>query len=109
MKHLFIKAALLLGAAAAASCGNMKQIKHQPYPETVRGDVVDNYFGTEVPDPYRWLEDDNSEATAAWVAAENAVTQDNEGMRLLADQVADRIRPAVENALGGGENTYSNW
>ena len=51
MKHLFIKAALLLGAAAAASCGNMKQIKHQPYPETVRGDVVDNYFGTEVPDP----------------------------------------------------------
>ena len=42
MKHLFIKAALLLGAAAAASCGNMKQIKHQPYPETVRGDVVAN-------------------------------------------------------------------
>ncbi|NMD99373.1 hypothetical protein HF878_07815 [Selenomonas bovis] len=43
------------------------------------------------------------------VNIENAVTQDNEGMRLLADQVADRIRPAVENALGGGENTYSNW
>ena len=43
------------------------------------------------------------------VNIENAVTQDSEGMRLLADQVADRIRPAVENALGGGENTYSNW
>lgn len=43
------------------------------------------------------------------VNIENAVTQDNEGMRLLADQVADRIRPAVENALGGGGNTYSNW
>ena len=40
MKHLFIKTALLLGAAAAAGCGNMKQIKHQPYPETVRGETL---------------------------------------------------------------------
>ena len=36
---------------------------------------MDNYFGTEVADPYRWPEDDRSEQTAAWVAAENAVTQ----------------------------------
>ena len=43
------------------------------------------------------------------VNIENAVTQDNEGMRILADQVADRIQPAVVNALGGDSNTYSNW
>lgn len=54
----------------------MKTIKHLPYPATERGEVVDNYFGTEVADPYRWLEDDNSDATAAWVGAQNAVTQD---------------------------------
>jgi prolyl oligopeptidase len=44
------------------------------YPVTQKGDVVDDYFGTKVPEPYRWLEDDNSEATAKWVEAENAVT-----------------------------------
>ena len=35
---------------------------------TTRGDHVDTYFGVEVPDPYRWLEDDLSEDTADWIA-----------------------------------------
>ena len=43
------------------------------------------------------------------VHIDNAVTEDNEGMRMLADHVADRIRPAVENALGGDSNSYSHW
>jgi prolyl oligopeptidase len=44
------------------------------YPRTKRVDVVDDYFGTKVKDPYRWLEDDNAEDTRLWVAAQNAVT-----------------------------------
>ncbi|WP_278358010.1 prolyl oligopeptidase family serine peptidase [Idiomarina abyssalis] len=44
------------------------------YPETRKGDVVDTYFGTEVADPYRWLEDDRSEETENWVKAQNEVT-----------------------------------
>jgi len=44
------------------------------YPETKRVEVVDDYFGTKVPDPYRWLEDDNAPEVASWVEAENKVT-----------------------------------
>ena len=44
------------------------------YPETKKVDTVDNYFGKEVPDPYRWLEDDRSKETEDWVKSENAVT-----------------------------------
>ena len=46
------------------------------YPVTEKGDVVDDYFGTKVADPYRWFEDEKSEATAKWVQAENQVTFD---------------------------------
>ena len=45
------------------------------YPQTKKGNVVDTYFGTQIADPYRWLEDDRSAETEAWVKAENAVTQ----------------------------------
>lgn len=44
------------------------------YPETKKVDTVDVYFGTEVKDPYRWLEDDRSAETADWVKAQNEVT-----------------------------------
>lgn len=44
------------------------------YPETKKVDTVDTYFGANVPDPYRWLEDDRSDETAAWVKAQNKMT-----------------------------------
>ncbi len=45
------------------------------YPVAKKVNVTDDYFGTKVADPYRWLENDNSAETAEWVAAENKVTQ----------------------------------
>ncbi|MBP7618414.1 MAG: hypothetical protein KA743_07860, partial [Geothrix sp.] len=44
------------------------------YPPTRKADLVDDFFGTKVADPYRWLEDDNSPETKAWVEAQNKVT-----------------------------------
>ena len=50
-------------------------IKPLAYPKTAKDTVTDDYFGTKVADPYRWLENDTSAATKAWVVAENKVTQ----------------------------------
>jgi prolyl oligopeptidase len=44
------------------------------YPPTKKVDVSDNYFGTTIADPFRWLEDDNSEETKNWVQQQNAIT-----------------------------------
>jgi prolyl oligopeptidase len=44
------------------------------YPESKKGEQVDDYFGTRVPDPYRWLEDETSANTKNWVEAQNALT-----------------------------------
>lgn len=63
--------------ATLISC-DQKQEATQPealvYPETHKADNVDTYFGTEIKDPYRWLEDDRSPETAAWVKAQNELT-----------------------------------
>ncbi len=44
------------------------------YPETKKVDTISTYFGTEIKDPYRWLEDDRSEETGKWVASQNKAT-----------------------------------
>lgn len=55
----------------------LAQEKKLPYPETRKVDQVDDYHGTKVADPYRWLEEDVRKSTevAAWVEAQNKVTQ----------------------------------
>ncbi|HMP98453.1 MAG TPA: prolyl oligopeptidase family serine peptidase, partial [Cyclobacteriaceae bacterium] len=65
----FVMALLLL-----ISCGTESKKEALIYPVSQKVDTIDVYFGTEVPDPYRWLEDDKSEATAQWVTAQNEVT-----------------------------------
>jgi len=70
MKQLIILTASLLLMTSYISA---KKIK---YPKTTKENVVDTYFGVEVKEPYRWLENDTSKATAAWVKEQNKVTGD---------------------------------
>ncbi len=51
-----------------------KEVISVKYPTTAKVDTIDHYFGTEVKDPYRWLEDDRSPETEAWVKAQNIAT-----------------------------------
>lgn len=60
-------------AAAGPAAAQMAPERIQ-YPATHRDSVVDDYFGTKVPAPYRWMEADNSPDVAKWVEEENAVT-----------------------------------
>ena len=63
-------------AVALVSITHAEELKKLKYPDTKKGTVVDDYHGTRVADPYRWLEDDvrESKDVAAWVEAENKIT-----------------------------------
>jgi prolyl oligopeptidase len=64
-------AALLVGCTAPPTSPPPAVLA---YPPTAKVDQVDDYHGTKVADPYRWLEDDHAPATKAWVEAQNRVT-----------------------------------
>ena len=63
-----------LAVAATPTPGRACAAPRLVYPATPKTDQVDSYFGTTVADPYRWLEDDNSAQTRAWVEAQNHTT-----------------------------------
>jgi len=54
--------------------GAVAQPSPPPYPPTRETNQIDDYHGTKIPDPYHWLEDDNSAETKAWVEAQNKGT-----------------------------------
>ena len=87
---------------------SMAQLK---YPDTKKSNQTDDYFGTKVPDPYRWLEDDNSEETKAWVKEENKVTADYLATIPFRDKVHQRLEemwnyPKYSSPFKKGEYYY---
>ena len=67
-------------------------VRHVGYPEARRGEVVDDWHGVQVPDPYRWLEDPDSPESRAWIEAQNEIT----GAYLGSIDGRERIRERVE-------------
>jgi prolyl oligopeptidase len=79
-RYLLIAATSALTALLVA-CATKTQVTHTPaapefkYPPTARGDVVDDYHGVRVADPYRWFEDAGAQDTRDWVSAQNELAQ----------------------------------
>ncbi|HSC52702.1 MAG TPA: prolyl oligopeptidase family serine peptidase [Phnomibacter sp.] len=82
MKQIFVMATLITAMQVDAQI---------TYPKTAKGTQTDNYHGKTVADPYRWLEDDNSADTKAWVVEENAVTEKYLAGIPFRQQVKDRL------------------
>jgi len=76
-------------SACGEKQGNQTQISS--YPQSMKVDTVDTYFGVDVPDPYRWLEDDLSEETASWVQDQNKVTFSYLDKIPFRDKIKDRL------------------
>jgi prolyl oligopeptidase len=83
----FFVFASLVATVALATTGSSGS-----YPAAIRGDVVTDYHGVKVPDPYRWMEDIDSPATRAWVEAEDKLSSDYLKSLPERDHIAQRLR-----------------
>ncbi len=79
------------------------------YPETKKVDTVDTYFGTEVADPYRWLEDDNSAETEAWVEAQNEVTFSYLEAIPFRDEISKRVTELFDYQRVSAPNKHGDY
>ncbi len=74
------------------------KVKRMKYPETKQIEQVDNYFGTEVADPYRWLEDPDDPQTDKWIDAQNATTNEYLSQIPFRQSINERLASLVNYA-----------
>ncbi len=86
LSTIFVAASFMLNAQ------NLVRLK---YPETLKVDQQDEYFGTMVKDPYRWLEDDNDQKVKEWVIAQNKVTQNYLAQIPFREKIRNRLTDLV--------------
>lgn len=101
---------------AAMACGTVSCDNNKiTYPEAPRADVVDEYFGIKVEDPYRALEDDTAAVTAQWVEAQRKVTDDylakipfRDALRQRITRLNDYVKPGMPSKREGVYYFYAN-
>src|SRR5437870_1159574 len=79
------------------------------YPETKKVEVVEDYFGTKVTDPYRWLEENDSPEVAAWVESENKVTFAYLDQIPYRAQLKDRLMKLYNYPKVGAPSRRGEW
>ena len=109
MKGFLVRTAAALAAVILNACaGEESGITVPPPPPTETQDVVDTVHGVEVPDPYRWLEDQEAPKTRDWIDTQNRYTDsllqqlpDRDRLRVLATHVLERDTVGQLNERGG--------
>lgn len=92
IRRPLIALAVMFGATLFLSTASAQKLS---YPKTKKVTHTDDYFGTVVADPYRWLEDDHSPETAQWTAEENHLTNDYLEKIPYRTQVKARLKQRV--------------
>src|SRR2546425_9206503 len=90
-RHAPDREGLVLAAMLVSGAGATPAAQTILYPPARTGDLVDDYHGTKVPDPYRWLEDVDAPETRAWIEAENRVTDAYLGQIGERDRIRRRL------------------
>jgi len=99
---------ILIAMATLATSGAQAQTLH--YPTTAKDATVDTYFGTQVADPYRWLENDTSAQTAEWVEAENRVTHQYLSRIPFRQQLLKRLTQLANyDKVGAPRKHHGKW
>ena len=107
MKFSLLLAGVAIIAVVACTT-NEKKVKLN-YPETKKVDHIDTYFGVDVPDPYRWLEDDRSEETGEWVKAQNEVTFSYLDKIPYRDQIKTRLESLFNYERVSAPTKHGEW
>ncbi len=102
-----IKLLIIAIAFTVVACNQNEKMKLE-YPITKKTDQVDDYFGTKVADPYRWLENDTSKETADWVKAQNKVTFDFLSKIPFREKIRERLTQVWDYPRKSALFKYSN-